>query len=123
MSEPIAVIGLLAAGVVVFASGFVLHRAGSPYGSALLNLHKLVDLAAVVALAVMAYRANSASPLPPSVWAVVGVTGALVVALFATGAIASAAKSPARWVLRVHQLAPWLALVLAAAAVYLARGA
>ena len=123
MSELIAVFGLLAAGVVVFASGFVLHRAGSPYGSALLNLHKLVDLAAVVLIAARLYRANSETSLSVSVWAVVGVTGALVVALFATGAIASASKSPARWVLRVHQLAPWLALVLAAAAVYLARGA
>ena len=123
MSEPWVTIGLLVAAGVVFASGFLLHRSGSPYSSALLNLHKLVDLAAVVVIAVRLYRANSETPLSVSVWAVIGVTGALIVALFATGAIASASKSPARWVLQVHQLAPWLALVLAAAAAYLTRGA
>lgn len=115
--------GLAIATAVVFGSGIALTRAGRPYGTALLNVHKLVDLAAVVAVAVIVYRAARAGSLSGGEWAVVAATGALFVALFATGAVASAATKPPTWVMRAHRIAPLFGLALAASTVALTLAA
>ena len=122
-SSQLPPIGLALAAVVVFGSGFWLSRAGRPYGPASLNVHKLVDLAAVIVLGVMVCRASRVSLLSAGEWLTVTLTGALFVALFATGAVSSAAEAPPKWVVRLHHLAPWAAVVLAALTAYLAAGA
>jgi len=50
--------GLAALGLVVFLSGFWLSRSGIPYAAALVNLHKLTDLAAILILGRPVYVAN-----------------------------------------------------------------
>jgi hypothetical protein len=112
-------IGLAVAGAVVFGTGVWLARAGRPYGTALTTVHKLVDLAAVIVIAVMVYQAQRTSPMTALEWAVVVAVAVLTIALFATGGMASAIETPPSWVLLVHRVAPWLAGILAVAAVYM----
>ena len=112
-------IGLLIAGGIVLASGIWLTRSGRPYGVALLNVHKLVDLVAVVVIGVAVYQANRAAPLSPADWAVTGAAGLVVIATFATGGVASGMQAPPTWAVTAHRVASWGAALLAVVSVYL----
>jgi hypothetical protein len=114
------VVLLALAGVVVLATGVVLTRAERPYGAALLNVHKLVDLAAVVAIGVAIYQANRAAPFSAGAWAVVIAAAVLVVATFASGGVISAMDAPPAGVLWLHRIGSWVAAALVAASAYLA---
>jgi hypothetical protein len=103
--------------VVVFATGFLLARAGRPYGTGLLTVHKLVDLAAVVFLAILIVSALRASPATTLEWVLVIAASITVLATFATGGVVSATDSAPSWVLVAHRALPWpLVLILGATA-------
>lgn len=70
-------VALVLGAAVVLASGFRLSRLGAPYGSALLNVHKLVDLAAVVVVGFAIYRHNLVAALSTSEWIIVGLAAFL----------------------------------------------
>jgi predicted small integral membrane protein len=112
-------IGLGLAGVVVFGTGVWLTRTGRPYDTALTTVHKLVDAAAVIVIGVMTYQAQRSSPLTALEWTVIVAAAVLTIALFATGGVASAIETPPTWVLALHRVAPWLAGILAIAAVHM----
>lgn len=112
-------IGLLVAAAIVMGSGIWLTRSGKPYGAALLNIHKLIDLAAVVVVGVVVYQANRAAPLAGLEWAAVGAAALLVIATFASGGVISGMESPPASVLWLHRVGSWVAAALVAAAAYL----
>jgi hypothetical protein len=118
-ASQVRILGLGVAAVVVFVSGFWLSRAGRPYGTALLTVHKLVDLGVLVAVGLMAYRASRV--LAPSAleWVVVAFAVVAVIAAFASGAVASASDPVPKWALVLHKVAPWLAGGLTALVAYL----
>jgi len=107
------------AAVIVIATGIWLTRAGRPYGTALLTLHKLVDLAVVVLVGVSVYQAQGAVPFPGTSWAVASVAAVCVVAGFATGGIVSANANAPSWVARAHAVAAWIAAGFLAGTYYL----
>jgi hypothetical protein len=111
---------LVLSGTIVFGTGFWLSRGGRPYGTALLTIHKLVDLGVVVAIGLMVYRAGRVSAPSTLEWAVLALATAAVVAAFASGAVVSASETAPKWVAGLHKVAPWLAGVLAALVAYAA---
>lgn len=119
MTPQLRILGLIGAVVIVVITGLWLTRSGRPYSSALLNIHKLVALAAVIAIGVLAYRANAASALQVLELAVLGLAALLVIASFASGGVVSTMKAPPAWVSWVHRIAPYLTVVAAAAAMYI----
>lgn len=98
------VIGFLVAAVVIFGSGVSLTRAGRPYGVALQTVHKLVALAAVVVVGVMAYQASRAGALSTLESTVVRLAGLFAVATFASGGVVSASETAPVWVLWLHRV-------------------
>jgi hypothetical protein len=108
-------IGLVVAAVIVLASGIWLTRSGRPYGGLLLNVHKLVDLAAVVVIGIAVYQANRVAPLSPAEWLVIVGAALFVVASFASGGVISGVQSPPVAVLWLHRVGSWVAAALAAA--------
>lgn len=118
-SDALRSVGLAVAAVIVLGTGIVLTRAGRPYGPLLLNVHKLVDLGAVVFIGVIAYQTNRTTPLPSSTWLILAVAAALVVLTFATGGVVSGMREAPAWALWVHRIGSWVAAALAAASVYL----
>lgn len=115
-------VALVLGAAVVLASGFRLSRLGAPYGSALLNVHKLVDLAAVVVVGFAIYRHNLVAALSTSEWIIVGLAAFFVLATFATGGVASGAKSPPPWVVTIHKITPYPAVALIGLALYVIGG-
>ena len=106
--------GFAGAAVVVLATGVWLTRSGWPFGAALLNVHKLIALVAIVILGVLVYHTARVAPLSTTDWAIVISAGALCVASFATGVVVSAMESAPTWVLWLHRVGTWFAVGAAA---------
>jgi hypothetical protein len=105
--------------VAMLLSGFWLHRSGRPFGMLLLTLHKLISLGALVYLAITIYRIHQVVPLSPLELAACAATALFFIILFATGGILAAAKSERLVIFRVHQVAPYLAILSTAATLFL----
>ncbi len=110
---------LAIAAAVVLATGVWLTRSGKPYGAVLLNVHKLVDLAAVIVIGIAIYGANGTAPFSAAEWLVVVATAVLVVAAFASGGVISGMQQPPVAVVWVHRIGSFAAVLLAAASTYL----
>lgn len=109
---------LVVAAAVVFATGFLMTRAGRPYGTAVLTVHKLVDLAAVVFIVLQVVAVVRGPGLAGLDWPLLVIALLVVVATFASGGIVSASDTSAAWLVTAHRLLPWPLLLLLAATVY-----
>jgi hypothetical protein len=118
-ADAIRSIGLAAAAAIVLATGVWLTSSGRPYGSLLVNVHKLVDLGAVIAIGVIAYQANKAAPFSAMEWAALALTAVLVVAAFATGGVVTGMPSAPSAALWAHRIGSWLAAAMAAVSAWL----
>lgn len=116
----IKVIVLIGAAAVVFGTGFRLTGVGRPYLAVLLTIHKLVALAATVGAGVLVYQANGAQALSRFETAVAVLAGVLILALFVTGGVISAAETASPRLVWLHRLAAWSAVAATAASIYLA---
>ncbi|MFL7793024.1 MAG: hypothetical protein AB8I69_12845 [Anaerolineae bacterium] len=105
--------------VVIFASGYWLSRAGKPYSVIVLTVHKLISLAAVVLLVIVMIQANQVAALSALELIAGVITGLFLLGLMATGGLLSVDKQMPAIVLKLHQIAPYLTLVAAAATLYL----
>jgi len=103
----------------IFLSGFVLSRSGKPYNGLIFNIHKLIALAAVILLVRTLYRENQTSPLDTMLWIATLATGLCVLGLFVTGGLLSVDKPMPDMVLRLHHLAPYLAVLATATTLFL----
>lgn len=113
---------LVVAAVVVLATGLMLTRAGRPYRTLALNVHKLVDLAAVVVIVAQVAAAVRGPGLATIDWVLVVSAAILVVATFATGGVVSASDSAAHRLVVAHRLLPWPLLAVLVATVYRLAG-
>lgn len=110
------------AGMILLAllvSGFWLSHSGKPYRAVPFNLHKFIALGTVIFVIITVSRLYRSQPLQgPQVLAIVGAAVCFA-ALFITGGLLSALKSPPGFVLKLHQVIPYLAALSSAASVYL----
>ena len=122
MTDSTVVIGLAAAAGVVCASGVVLTVRGRPYGAVLETIHKIVALAATVAVSVVAFR-GQATVSPTAFGSVSAVaTAVLLVVAFASGGFVSAREDVPAWLLWVHRALSWLSVLAAVSIVGIALG-
>ncbi len=105
--------------LLLFFSGFWLSRSGKPYRALIFNSHKLIGLATGVLLAVIVYQSHQAIPLGLTEIAAIVVTVLIFVGIVAAGGLLSIARPMPTVVLRIHQIAPFLAVLAAAGTLYL----
>lgn len=115
-------IGIVAATVVVLATGVVLTRKHRPYGGVLLTVHKLVGVAAVAVVVVGAFGAARASTFATPQIALFASTALFALATIASGAIASASQTPSWWVVWIHRMGSWLMCALFLGSAYVVFG-
>lgn len=113
---------LALAAVIVFASGFWLARAGRPYVTPLLTVHKLVSLAGIVFVGVLVFQAARNGAYTQLDWFIVVAVLVAAVAVFATGGVASAISDTPVWVLVVHRVVPWPLVALVGLTAYRLAG-
>jgi len=95
---------------IIFVSGYVLRRTGRPYGSLLLNVHKLLSVAL---LAFVIWRVVAdAGPVKPVAIAAISLSMLSLCTLIGTGGALSAMSSPPAIVRRLHRALPYIAVVL-----------
>lgn len=111
MISQLRIPGLLAAAAVVVATGLLLTRVGRPYSTLVLSIHKLVALAAVIAVGVLTYRAVTALGLGGAKLVFVGLAALLVIATFVSGGVLSGMPTPPEWATGLHRIASWLTVV------------
>jgi hypothetical protein len=104
--------------LAIFVTGFVLRGAGKPYSSALLNVHKLIALAATVLFVITVVQINKASGLSTLELAMTIVTGILLLGAIVSGGLSSISTMPIV-VVRIHQITLSLATVFTAITLYI----
>ncbi len=119
ISTTLAIILLAAAFLLIFVTGLRLRRLGTPYGTVLLAIHKLIGLAAGVYLAITAFRDHQVTTLGSPAVAVTIVTLALFVVTIISGGLMSINKPMPAIVRRMHWVGPPLTLLSAAGTLYL----
>ena len=101
-------------------SGVWLSHSGKPLNMAIVTVHKLIALATVIVISVNIYHLYRALEFRTFIeLVVIAVTGLLIIALFISGAFLSLGKPLPEAILRIHQLAPMLALASLAMTIYL----
>ena len=126
LTSKTVICGLLV--LLTLVSGVWLSHSGKPYSSMIFTIHKLIALATVIIIGVNVYHlfrtidGNTLIAL-----SVIAVSGLLFLALFISGALLSLIpagllsleKPMSEVILKVHQVAPLLALVSSTVTMYL----
>jgi hypothetical protein len=86
--------------------GFVMSGMGRPLNSTVFTLHKLIALAFAVYTAINVIGLLKNAQINAVIWALIFVSGLLVITLFATGAILSFEKPAANFVHILHNISP-----------------
>jgi hypothetical protein len=114
-------------GTLIFltlASGLWLSHAGRPLNGVIFTVHKLIGLATVVTVGVSGYHLHKTSGRLAAVELTsILITAILFLALFVSGALLSREMALPPALLRIHQVAPLLALAATMASLYLFAGA
>lgn len=101
-------------------SGVWLSHSGKSLNVAIFTIHKLIALASVIVIAANIYALYRAVGIRTFVeLAVIVITGLLFLALFISGALLSRGNPLPEAILRIHQVAPLLALVSSMITVFL----
>lgn len=108
--------------LLVFLSGFWLSRTGRPLNASISAVHKLMGVAGGVFLIASVYQLNKVAPLDSVAWTSVVVTGLCFAAVVASGGVLSSKEPMPTTVLRMHQVAPVLAVVSTAWMLYMVVG-
>lgn len=105
--------------LIIFFFGFWLSRTGKPYNSLLLNVHKLIGLAAGILLVVTVYRVHQTDPISPVGLSAAVITVVFFLSLIVTGGLVSAGVQLPGLVSYVHKLFPYLTVLSSAVTIYL----
>jgi uncharacterized membrane protein YadS len=108
--------------LLTLAFGVWLSNSGKPYNGILFNVHKLIALGAAVLTAVQLFRVLKDTGIQVIPILLIVIAFVCVIALFATGALMSMEKMSYEAMLTIHRLAPVLAAVAMAVALYLLTG-
>lgn len=113
------IIGASLVFLLIFLSGFWLSRNGSPYGTGLLTVHKLISLAVFVFLIVTMVQVNKATGLSGLEWALGIITAVFFIGTILAGGLLSTDLELPTAVLTIHHITPYLTLLLTIATLYL----
>ena len=104
---------------ITVAFGLWLGRVGKPYNGILFNIHKLIALGAVILTAVQIYNLLKDSQAQALLFISIIVAAIIVIVLFASGAFLSIGKLKYETMKTIHNIAPVLAVIAMALAIYL----
>jgi hypothetical protein len=105
--------------LLTLASGFWLSNSGKPYSTLIFTIHKLIALAAIIATAVTIHHLHKTAELRLAVEvSTIVITGLLFLFLLVTGGLLSIEKPVPAVIRTIHHVAPYLAVISAAATFY-----
>lgn len=102
----------------IFLSGYWLKGSKKPYNGLKLNLHKFLSLGAVAYLIVLLMAVNRAAAFSVNNTVLIIISAVLFLVLIISGGVLSAIKETPPFVLVLHRLLPFLAVVSTTALLY-----
>ncbi|MGD8587000.1 MAG: hypothetical protein PVH65_14415 [Chloroflexota bacterium] len=108
--------------VITGLSGILLSHSGRPLNSMIFAVHKLVAVATIILTVVSVRDLYKSAAIQAPQPALIGIMALVFVALLASGALLSFDKLALAIVLRVHQVAPLLAMGFTALTIYWLAG-
>jgi len=106
--------------LLTLASGAWMSHSGKPINVVIFTIHKLIALTTVIVVATTVYNVHRAMPIEKLIELVtIAFTVLLFIALFITGALLSRNGPMPAAILKIHQVAPLLALVSSTITTYL----
>jgi hypothetical protein len=105
--------------VIHFILGYVLSRSGEPYNTAILTIHKLASLAALVLIVLAAWQLRKETGLDSLAMAAVVITVILFVTTILTGGALSADLQTPGIITVVHKVFPYLTVISTVVTIYL----
>ena len=103
---------------VIFISGFVLRGMARPYSSGVLNLHKLLGLAAMIFFVLTAIQASKINSPNTTLIGAALLTVLVSLGLIVTGGLVSALAAPPKFASAVHKIVPYLTVLSSGATLY-----
>lgn len=118
INNPLTLAVSIIAMLLIFLSGFWLHRSGKPYPTILFTLHKLISLALIIFLIVIATRIQRESTLTSV--QLVSVISSLIffIATIVTGGLLSVEQEMPNLVHLAHKILPFCVLLTTGASFY-----
>jgi hypothetical protein len=105
--------------LLTLASGVWVSHAGKPINMVIFTIHKLIALATVIIVAPTVFNVHRAMPINEQIeLTTIAVTVLLFIELFITRALLSRNGPMPAAILRIHQVAPLLALVSSTITIY-----
>jgi hypothetical protein len=105
--------------LVIFPSGYWLARLGKPYNGLLLNVHKLVALAAVVFLVITVNQVRKSALFGLVEMAVLAITALCFAGAIVSGGLVSIPRPMPIAASVLHKLLPYLTFLSTAGTLYL----
>ncbi len=105
--------------LLIFLSGFWLSRSGKPYPVIVFTVHKLLAIGAVIFLVVIVNQAHRAAPLQTIQVLGAAITALFLIATIVTGGLVSLEKPMPAFLLRLHQINPYMSVVSTGVLLYL----
>ena len=112
--------GIILGFLVIFGTGFFISTTGRPFNTGIFTIHKLIAVAAVVVLSVLAFRTGRASGLTGIELTGVVATGVLFLGTLVTGGMLSVKEMPAV-VSRLHLVLPFVTTLFTGVTMFLLR--
>lgn len=106
--------------VLIIVMGFVTKGMGRPLNTTVFTVHKLMALAFVVYTVINIFGLRKNSQINAVMWAMIIVSGLLVIILFATGAMLSFEKPAAKIIHILHDVSPILLAISVGLSYYIA---
>ena len=105
--------------LIIFATGIVLSKSEQPYSVAVLTLHKLISLGALIFLSVFLYRLDQNVGLGSTLLTLGIIAGFVFVVAIISGGLLSTEKALPIGINRLHQIFSVLTLFSTIAVFYL----
>jgi len=105
--------------VLTLISGIVLSKSGRPLNSAIFAVHKLSAVGTAI-LIILIIRDFAKTVDMQLIYAIIlGIIALLFLALFVSGSLLSFDRTAVQPILRIHQIAPLLAVLFSTISIYL----
>jgi hypothetical protein len=113
-------VGVGAAFLIVFLSGFRLNHTGKPYGTLIFGIHKLIGVGVGILLFIIIQQAHQTASLNPSEIVAVVVTALFFLATVTTGSLLSIpmSKPMPEIVAKLNKIFPYFTVASTAITLY-----
>lgn len=105
--------------VFTLVTGIVLSNLGRPLNSIVFGLHKIIAVGTIVLLGLVVRNYYQTTNLQIQYIVLFVVSGLLLLTLVVTGVLLSFERPVPTAVLRIHQIVPWLTLIVSSITAYL----